>query len=89
VQVIDAAGFEHPLLRGRQFDLVLANILARTLIELAPAMRRAMRPGGVAVLSGLLGHQAREVRAIYRAASFQLLRRSHRDGWTALTLMRR
>jgi ribosomal protein L11 methyltransferase len=89
VQVIDAAGFEHPLLRGRQFDLVLANILARTLIELAPEMRRVVCSGGVAVLSGLLSHQAREICAIYRAASFQLLRRSHRDGWTALTLMRR
>jgi ribosomal protein L11 methylase PrmA len=41
------------------------------------------------VLSGLLGHQAREVCATYLATGFQLLHRSSRAGWTALTLMRR
>jgi ribosomal protein L11 methyltransferase len=89
VRVIDAAGFAHPLLRGRRFDLVLANILARTLIDLAPAMRRAVRPGGIAILSGLLSPQAREVTAIYRAAGFQLVRARTREQWTALTLLRR
>ena len=55
MRVVTATGFAHPLLRRPQsFDLVLANILPRPLIALAPAMRRALRPGGVAVLSGLL-----------------------------------
>ena len=89
VRVIDATGLAHPLLRGRQFDLVLANILARTLIDLAPAMRRAVRPGGVAILSGLLSPQAREVTAIYRAAGFQLIGHRRRDDWAALTLAQR
>jgi ribosomal protein L11 methyltransferase len=90
VRVVDAAGFGHALLRrARPFDLVLANILARTLIELAPAMQRAVRSGGIAILSGLLSHQAREVCAIYRAAGFQLLGCRLRDEWTALTLLRR
>ncbi len=68
---------------------VLANILARTLIDLAPAMRRAVRPGGIAILSGLLSPQAREVCAIYCAAGFQLLSHRRRDDWTALTLAQR
>ncbi len=89
VRVLDAAGFAHPLLRASgAFDLVLANILARTLIELAPGMRSAVRPGGVAVLSGLLGHQAREVTAVYRAAGFQLIARRRSGEWAALTLAR-
>jgi len=88
VHVIDAAGFHHPLLQTQPFDLVLANILARTLIDLAPAMRRAIHPGGIAVLSGLLDPQARELTAIYRAAGFRLVERRRRDGWTALTLAR-
>ena len=80
-------GFRHPLLRRpRAFDLVLANILAATLIDLAPAMRRAVRRGGIAILSGLLTHQAREVSAVYRAAGFQLCDRRQRDDWVALTL---
>ena len=89
VRVIDAAGFGHPLLRpAGAFDLVLANLLPGPLIALAPAMRRALRPGGVAVLSGLLDHQAREVAATYRAANFRLAARHRRAGWTVLTVMR-
>jgi ribosomal protein L11 methyltransferase len=88
VRVLDASGFSHPLLRpARAFDLVLANLLPGPLIELAPAMRRALRPGGIAVLSGLLDHQAREVGASYCAAGFRLLARSRRAGWTVLTVV--
>ena len=87
--MIDATGFAHRAAAPPPFDLVLANILPGTLIDLAPAMRRAVRPGGIAVLSGLLYPQAREVRAIYAAAGFQLLYHRSRDDWTALTLVRR
>lgn len=87
VRVIDAAGFAHSALRGaRPFDLVLANILPGPLLKLAPDMRRKLRPAGVAVLSGLLDAQAREVCARYRSAGFQLMERSCRDGWTVLAL---
>ena len=83
-------GFDHPTLRRAQpVDLVLANILPGPLIDLAPAMRRAVRRGGVAVLSGLLNHQAREVAATYCAMGFHLLRRRQDAGWTALMLARR
>jgi ribosomal protein L11 methyltransferase len=90
VRVVTAAGLGHPAVRGTQpFDLVLANILPGPLIDLAPALRRAIRPGGVAILSGLLDRQAREVRAVYLAAGFHLVHARSRDGWTALVLMRR
>jgi ribosomal protein L11 methyltransferase len=90
VRVLDAAGFAHPLLRPTgAFDLVLANLLPGPLIALAPAMCRALAPGGVAVLSGLLDHQAREVAATYRAAGFRSVGCSRRAGWTVLTMMRR
>ena len=89
VRVIDATGFAHPQLRRpRGFDLVLANLLPDTLIELAQPMRRALRSGGIAVLSGLLDHRAREVAATYRAAGFALAARSRRAGWTVLELVR-
>jgi ribosomal protein L11 methyltransferase len=90
VRVLDAIGFDHALVRRTQpFDLVLANILPNPLLALAPRMRRAIAPGGIAVLSGLLDHQAREVRATYAAAGFCLAQRRSRAGWTALTLARR
>jgi ribosomal protein L11 methyltransferase len=88
VRVLDASGFAHSRLRpAGAFDLVLANLLPGPLIALAPAMRRALRPHGVAVLSGLLDHQAREVAATYRAAGFRLLARTRRASWTVLTVM--
>jgi ribosomal protein L11 methyltransferase len=90
VRVLLATGFEHPALRrARPFDLVLANILPGPLVALAPALRRALASGGVAVLSGLLDHQAPEVAAAYCAAGFRLVRPRRRAGWTALTVARR
>jgi len=87
VRVLRATGFDHPALRRAQsFDLVLANLLPGPLIQMAATMRRVIRAGGVAVLSGLLNHQAREVAANYRAAGFRLLRRLQDAGWTALVL---
>ena len=59
LRVIDAVGFAHAELRAGGFDLVLANLLPQPLLKLAPCVRRRLRPGGVAVLSGLLDHQAR------------------------------
>ena len=90
VRVLDAMGFDHALLRRAQpFDLVLANLLPNPLLALAPRMRRAIEPGGIAVLSGLLDPQAREVRATYAAAGFHLVHQRSRAGWTALMLARR
>jgi ribosomal protein L11 methyltransferase len=89
VRVIAATDFAHARLRRpRGFDLVLANLLPGPLITLAPAMRRGLRPRGIAVLCGLLDHQARELIATYRAAGFRLAARSSRAGWTVLTLER-
>ena len=69
------------LLRApRAFDLILANILPGPLIELAPDMRRALRSGGIAVLCGLLSHQAREVRGVYLARGVPAARRAVRGG---------
>lgn len=84
-----ASGFAHPRLRGAaRYDLILANILAGPLITLAAAMKRALRPGGHAILSGLLVVQAREVAAAYRAQGFRVERRADIAGWSTLTLVR-
>lgn len=55
-----------PAIRG-PFDVVVANILANTLVELAPRIAAQLAPGGVVLLSGILGPQEDEVRAAYRA----------------------
>ena len=86
---VRADGLAHRLVAdAAPYDLVFANILARPLVRLAPSIRRALRPGGVAVLSGLLRGQERLVRAAYLARGFRLVRRYHRDAWAALVLER-
>ena len=49
-------GLAHPALRRAKADLLFANILLRPLLDLAPAFARAVAPGGICVLSGLLEH---------------------------------
>ncbi len=90
VQVYLSNGFRHQGLRaGAPYDLVVANILARPLVGLAPALARHSASGGAVVLSGLLGREARPVIAAYRAQHFRLERRLVLGGWTTLILRRR
>jgi ribosomal protein L11 methyltransferase len=70
------------------FDIVVANILAKPLLGLAPRLRTLTRPGGILVLSGLLSGQAQEVLARYRSTGFCLIRRRDLDGWATLALRR-
>ncbi|WP_455552680.1 50S ribosomal protein L11 methyltransferase [Desulfovibrio sp.] len=69
---------------GKQFDLVLANILARPLTEMAADIVRACRSGGCLVLSGLLEIQADGVTAAYRAQGLPEPRRIIDGEWAAL-----
>jgi ribosomal protein L11 methyltransferase len=70
------------------FDLVVANILANTLVELAPDLVARLAPGGALVLSGILAPQAEEVRAAYLALGLRRVPGGDRsDGeWTVLVL---
>jgi ribosomal protein L11 methyltransferase len=72
------------------FELVLANILANTLVELAPAIAAQLAPGGVVLLSGILTPQESEVRGAYRAAGLAPLPGGDRrqDEWSLLALTR-
>ena len=67
---------------GEAFDLVIANILAGPLRELAPALMARMKPGGCLVLSGLLDVQADAVEAAY--AALGPARRVQSGDWVAL-----
>jgi ribosomal protein L11 methyltransferase len=65
-------------------DVVLANILAGTLIELAPRLIALLKPGGQLVLAGILKQQVHEVRAGF-AHWLDLAEFAERDGWSALS----
>lgn len=62
-----ADGMDSPLLAARApFDLIIANILAGPLIDLAPDFARALAPGGTVVLAGLLDTQADAIIGAYQ-----------------------
>ena len=83
------AGVCHPLAwRPRGFDLVMANILARPLARLAPALAQVLARGGALILSGLLDRDVAGILAAYRTQGLALRRRSSREGWATLTLAR-
>ncbi len=87
IRFVTATGFDHADLRAEgRFDLIIANILARPLIALAPKLRQALSLDGRAVLSGLLATQAAEVFAAYRACGFIMEKREDLAGWAILTL---
>lgn len=65
-------------------DVLAANILAGTLVLLAPKLARRVVPGGHVVLAGILETQAERVEAAY-AAYFDELERDVRDGWARIT----
>lgn len=73
---------------GSSAQLVVANILARPLIVLAPLLARLTAPGGRISLSGLLAEQAEEVRAAY-VGPFAMDELAHEEGWAMLGGVRR
>jgi ribosomal protein L11 methyltransferase len=87
---ICATGFSAPQFRSRApFDLVMANILANPLRQLAPPMAAHLAPEAMVILSGLLPHQTRSVIATYRTQGLVLVRQIRIDGWCSLLMQHR
>jgi len=90
VELAVAAGMDHPRLRARApYDLILANILAGPLIELAPSVSKALTAGGRLVLAGLLAGQAEAVASAYRRHGLMLSSRTDRGEWPTLVMRKR
>lgn len=87
VRAITAEGVKHPALAGR-FDFIVANILARPLIALAPALAVRLVPGGTLVLSGLRRDDGTRIVAAYRGQGLRLVRRDPDGHWLTLTFRR-
>jgi len=81
-------GVRHGLARGRMFDLILANILARPLRRLAPSLARSLAHGGTMILSGLLPRDVPGILTAYAAQDLRLKRRRDVDGWVVLIMTR-
>ncbi|PAQ07397.1 50S ribosomal protein L11 methyltransferase [Mesorhizobium temperatum] len=89
VETVTAPGFHHPIFAARgPFDLIVANILARPLMRLAPEMARHIALGGSIVLSGILDRQRDAVVSAYVGQQFRHVRTLHREGWVTIHLKR-
>ena len=85
-----APGVDHPLIWQRgPYDLVIANILAGPLIDLAESIVAEMKPRGTLILAGLLNSQAARVIRAYRHHGVRLAGRIDRGDWPTLMLVKR
>lgn len=73
---------------GRQWPLVVANILAHILIQLMPDLSAAVTPGGTLILSGMIGEQEAEVGAAAQKHGLRVIARRQEEDWVALVCHR-
>lgn len=71
-----------------QYDVVLANIIARILVELSEPLTRATRPGGKLVLAGIIESREKEVVEAFAALGAHVITRRQMDDWVSLVLER-
>lgn len=73
---------------GERFDLILANIIASVLADLAPQLAAALRPGAEVLASGIIEERADLVREAFRTAGLQLVREASEGDWWLLVARR-
>jgi len=69
---------------GTGFDLVLVNIVADVIIRLTPTLQGYLKPGGLALFSGIIEAREGDVVRTLEAFGFTLLRRLTKDDWVGL-----
>ena len=72
----------------QSFTLVVANLTAETILELAEGLANKVAPGGFLILAGILCHKLPDVMRPFTAAGFQVLQRKREKEWVALLLRR-
>lgn len=87
IRCATARGLAHRAIRDNgPFDLIVANILARPLMAMAPAIASELAPSGDLVLSGILSAQRHKVLAAFRQSGLHHCRTIEREGWVTLHL---
>jgi len=89
ISTVTAPGFHSTAFSEHgPFDLIIANILARPLIKMAPQLVTHLAPGGSVILSGILASQRWKVLAAYNGAKLRHVRTIWRNGWVTIHLDR-
>ena len=69
-------------------DVLLSNIISATLIRMAPDAARAVRTGGIWIVSGIIRANWPDVEAAAARSGFKLERIADEDDWVAATFCR-
>lgn len=89
ITTVTAPGFHSPAFAAHgPFDLIIANILARPLIKMAPQLAGHLAPGGSVILSGILASQRWKVLSAYNGQHLRHVRTIWRNGWVTIHLDR-
>jgi ribosomal protein L11 methyltransferase len=89
VKLATAPGFHHTVFSDNgPFDLIIANILARPLMKLAPDVVEHLSADGTVILSGILASQRWKVIAAYNGAGLKHMRTTWMNGWVTIELRR-
>jgi ribosomal protein L11 methyltransferase len=87
IRAIKADGWvDKRIKRAAPYDLVFANILARPLCAMAHQLADNLKPGGIAILAGLLTVQANWVLSAHRRSGLVLADRIIDGAWSILVL---
>lgn len=70
------------------YDLVLCNILARPLMDMASDLKSHLNKGGIAILSGFLNRQERWVLKAHTDIGFKFIKRYRVNGWSTLVIQK-
>lgn len=90
LSIHQSAGVTDVALQARApYDLVIANILAGPLIELAPSISAVLAEGGTLILAGLLETQTDRVIAAYREQGLRIANMTQQGQWPTLRLRKR
>ncbi len=85
LHLLEANGVNNTFIRTTgPYDTVMANILARPLISLAPQLAKLTKPGGHIILSGLLTYQEPLVKAAFAGRNLVLEQRKRLGAWSTL-----
>jgi ribosomal protein L11 methyltransferase len=89
ITLATAPGFHHgAFTKYGPFDLIIANILARPLMGMAPDLVRHLAPGGTVILSGILASQRLKVIAAYNGQKLAHVRTIWRNGWVTIVMQK-
>ncbi|MBL0374452.1 50S ribosomal protein L11 methyltransferase [Rhizobium sp. KVB221] len=87
IHLATAPGFHHQVFKKYgPFDLIIANILARPLMKLAPSLVQHLSPNGTVILSGILSSQRWKVISAYNGAGLSHARTTWMNGWVTIEL---